>query len=39
MALKCRGVISNPGTDDISVFIGTQENSAEVANVDLDIVE
>lgn len=39
MALKCRGTISNENVDDINIFIGTQENSSEVCNADLDIIE
>jgi len=41
MAIKCRGVVEkdNSTPDDIHVFVGTQENSAEVYTNKLDIVE
>ena len=39
MALKCRGKLEEDGVDDIDIFVGTQENSAEVCASNLDIVE
>jgi len=39
MALKCRGKISEDGVDDIDVFIGTQENSADVSTGNLELVQ
>jgi len=39
MALKCRGKIDGDGMDDIDVFIGTQENSADVTSGNLELVQ
>lgn len=39
MALKCWGTISNDGSDDIDVFIGTHENSADVSSGNLELVQ
>jgi hypothetical protein len=39
MALKCRGLLTELGEENIEVFIGTQENDNEVCDANLDLVQ